>query len=1192
MIDQLIAALNQEVDLSAEEIADTLWLAMHMEQSGVDSTSRESSHSNPDQETTEDNSKQHSQADLADESPTETSTTEQESTEKEQPSDRAGVYNQQPDRTQKSLDIPFKVPDAPSLREQLDLARAVKPLMRRIPSGSSLILDEAATTQRIANEGIWLPVIKPTLEPWLDLELVVDEGISMQIWRKTIKELERLLKNYGIFRDVRVWGLISNEQHKIQIRRGIGATAKNQSPRSAAELIDSSGRRLVLVVSDCVSDIWRSGAVNLALQTWANNVPTAIIQMLPQWLWGRTALGRATEVRFQGLAPSVSNRQLIANIVSLWSEIDQTTGIKVPVFTLEPERVSKWAQMLVGKGSIQSSGFVFKPEIRNLERDKPLFSLNRGELTPVQRVQAFRVTASPMARKLAGLLASAPVISLPVVRLIRETMLPESQQVHVAEVFLGGLLKPLSEIEVDIDPGYVQYGFIDGVRELLVDSVPTSSVLNVVEEVSKFVAKKVGLSLEQFAAVLRNPEEISHGDLVKQVQPFAMVTGQILRRLGGEYEKVADELKFSSEHYQNRLSDKEVLDYIYEVNLFILGEPGSGKTSLAKKIADINYPVPNLEKSTEGIDIIEWHFKTEKGQDFRINIWDFGGQEIYNATHRFFLTKRSLYILVVDERKENTLFDYWLNIVELLSDNSPLLIIKNERDDRKREIDITQLKRRFDNIKDYFATNLATNRGLDDIIKAIQYYVSSLPHIGSALPKTWTRVRETLEKDARNYISLAEYLNICEENGLKKQEDKLQLSQFLHDIGVILHFQYNNRSLLYKTVILKPEWGTDAVYNVLDSKTVVNNFGRFTNTDLDKIWELEKYTNMQGELLELMMKFKLCYKLPETDNTYIAPQLLKDEQPDYPWDTTNNLLLRYSYDFMPRGILTQFIVIMHRYIEQQSYVWKRGVILKQRESRAEIIETYNHQEIKIRLSGTNRRDFLVNITWELDKIHESYNRLQVQKLIPCNCKTCKHQQNPHFYPDEVLQRARGRRQKEIQCQKSFEMVNVTSLIDEIFKKDGEVTTMIRNKIFISYSHQDNEWLKRLQVYLKPLEKKGLVDRWDDTKIKAGMKWREEIQKALDSAQIAILLVSSDFLASNFIDEVELPQLLKAAESAGALILSVILNPCTGIFDLSDLQEFQTVNSPSQPLSTMDDNGKDEIFNRLIERIVEVSSTDQ
>ena len=633
-------------------------------------------------------------------------------------------------------------------------------------------------------------------------------------------------------------------------------------------------------------------------------------------------------------------------------------------------------------------------------------------------------------------------------------------------------------------------------------------------------------------------------------------------------------------------------DYLYEAKLLIVGEGGAGKTSLAKKIEDLNYPVPNMEKSTEGIDIIKWNFSTETGQDFRANIWDFGGQEIYNSTHRFFLTKRSLYILLADERKENTLFDYWLNIVELLSDNSPLLIIKNERDDRKREINITQLKGRFDNIKDDFATNLATNRGLADIIKSIKYHVTSLDHIGSALPKTWTRVRETLEKDPRNYIYLKEYLAICESNGFKEQEDKLQLSQFLHDIGVILHFQDNKRSLLYKTVILKPEWGTDAVYKVLDSKTVVNNFGRFTNSDLDKIWEAEKYTNMQGELLELMMKFKLCYKLPNINDTYIAPQLLRDEQPDYQWDKTNNLLLRYTYDFMPRGILTQFIVIMHSYIEQQPYVWKSGVILKKGKSRAEIVETYNRREIQIRLSGTNQRDFLVNITWELDRIHNSYNRLKVQKLIPCNCGVCKNRQTPHFYQLNQLQERIAHRKWTIECGKPpFNTVKAQELIDDIFNSNGEEDDMIRNKIFISYSHQDSEWLKRLQVYLKPLEKKGLVDRWDDTRIKAGMKWREEIQKALDSAQIAILLVSSDFLASDFIDEVELPQLLKAAESAGALILSVILNPCKGNFSRSDLQEFQTVNSPSQPLSSMDNNGKDEIFNKLTERIVEVSSKD-
>jgi internalin A len=174
-----------------------------------------------------------------------------------------------------------------------------------------------------------------------------------------------------------------------------------------------------------------------------------------------------------------------------------------------------------------------------------------------------------------------------------------------------------------------------------------------------------------------------------------------------------------------RQLEEQGQDQLYEAKLLILGESGAGKTTLAKKIEDSNYILQD-EKSTAGVDVTTWSFPIEGGKSFRVNIWDFGGQEIYHATHQFFLTKRSLYTLVADTRKEDTDFYYWLNVVDLLSDNSPVLIVKNEKQDRHRELNERQLRGEFENLKEVLAVNLSTNRGLDKLKTEIEHYIKNL----------------------------------------------------------------------------------------------------------------------------------------------------------------------------------------------------------------------------------------------------------------------------------------------------------------------------------------------------------------------------------------------------------------------------------------------------------------------------------
>jgi len=538
MIEGLVTALGVKLDLTGEEIADVLWLVAHMQE--PDQVIQEVSQPAQDTQPSSDG------RDAGTDRP-ELPVKENESSREEANSSTEAAGELYPEDDRQGLnDLSFQVPDARSLREPLELARALKPLLRRVPSKAlEQVLDEEATVQRIADERIWAPVLQPALEPWLDLVLVVDESPSMLIWQRTVLEFQRILERYGVFRNVSTWSLTPEGDHDLKLCPGLGKIARNQRPHSARELLDPNGRRLVVVASDCVSPIWQQKTVLPLLKLWAENGPLVIAQMLPQWLWNRTALGMAAGAEFAGLEPGVPNKQLTTRPLSRRSKANLQAGIKIPVVTLQSEEFSTWAGMLIGKGNTWSKGFVYPPEAH----DKAAISHIREvpvDLTAEERLQRFRLTASPMARKLASLLAPALVINLPIVRIVQDRLLKDSRQVHVAEVFLGGILEQVTEIRSDTKPHNIQFRFSIGVRELLLESTPESEIRNIFNESSAFVAENLGLTLEEFAAVLRNPEISQNYELVNQLLPFAKITAQILRRLGGEYSRFAQQLEQKS----------------------------------------------------------------------------------------------------------------------------------------------------------------------------------------------------------------------------------------------------------------------------------------------------------------------------------------------------------------------------------------------------------------------------------------------------------------------------------------------------------------------------------------------------------------------------------------------------------------------------------------------------------------------
>jgi internalin A len=600
------------------------------------------------------------------------------------------------------------------------------------------------------------------------------------------------------------------------------------------------------------------------------------------------------------------------------------------------------------------------------------------------------------------------------------------------------------------------------------------------------------------------------------------------------------------------------VDYLAEAKLLIVGESGAGKTSLAKKILDPGYELDAAEDSTTGIDVLAWQFpasirvRDQAGKenllqrDFRVNIWDFGGQEIYHSTHQFFLTKRSVYVLVTDERKEDTDFEYWLEIVNLLSDGSPLLIVRNRKQKRQHGADFGTLRQRYPNLCGTLELDLADNSGLEAAVAKIRRELEQLPHIGTALPKNWRIVRLALEADDRNYIGAAEFFGICEANGFTDRGDMRQLGGYLHDLGICLFFQ--DDALLSKTVILKPEWGTTAVYRVLDDPEVARALGVFTRDDLRRVWSDATYEPMRDELLQLMVKFQLCFQVPGSD-TYIAPQLLTPSQPVYHWDESDNLTLRYEYDVMPKGIVRRLIVALHHQIPPDGPLWRSGAIFEYEGSTAEVIEVYRRRLLTIRIRGGDARVLLGLIDNALGIIHRSYPGIRFKRYMPCDCETCAASSDPTMFEvDELKEFAHAR--AGIQCRRSRGLRDPVELLrllspDALDRSPGPAPREepVQPEVFVSY-----KWGGDGEALVDEIQQR-LADRGVlITRDKNEVAYRDSIQQFMQRIGIGkciVVILSKAYLESKNC-MYELTQIADHPELARRVYPIVMED--TGIFD--------------------------------------------
>jgi hypothetical protein len=434
--------------------------------------------------------------------------------------------------------LTVRSPAVPALPQARAIARALAPLRRPVPSRHVLRLDEAQTASGSAEARTLQLCLTPVPEPWLDLVLVVDDSPSMVVWRSTVAAIRTLAERMRVntFRRVRLWRLRPDDKGDRPVLTA-EAGAAGHDPR---ELVDPAGRQLVMVLSDCIGAIWDSLEIRRWLTVWGRSSPIAIVQPLPQRLWHRC---RPTlyPVRVHQTRPGAPASQLHARLRDEMPDLPPRGAVPTAVLELAPRWLAAGAALVAGTVQRPVDAMALltvEPRPFVVGQPDPPPPVDPIDLSGAERVARFRATASDEACQLAEFLAAAP-LTLPVMRLVQQLMLPRSQPQDLAEVFLSGLLTFDEQPGDNLPAERVRYDFFPGVRQELLSGLRVGEALRILDVVSRYINEHMGAAFD-FPALLAGQTSVEL--TTKLGRPFAEVAYTVLRSLGGRYSDLAQRL--------------------------------------------------------------------------------------------------------------------------------------------------------------------------------------------------------------------------------------------------------------------------------------------------------------------------------------------------------------------------------------------------------------------------------------------------------------------------------------------------------------------------------------------------------------------------------------------------------------------------------------------------------------------------
>jgi internalin A len=451
---------------------------------------------------------------------------------------------------------------------------------------------------------------------------------------------------------------------------------------------------------------------------------------------------------------------------------------------------------------------------------------------------------------------------------------------------------------------------------------------------------------------------------------------------------------------------------------------------------------------------------------------------------------------------------------------------------------------KFGFVREFIETDCRDQTGVEELNETILRETDRLEHLRDAFPASWFGIKDRLAGMDANYISYDEYRKICRDNGEGKGSAQESLAFYLHSLGIALNYKDDPR--LRDTHVLNPRWVTNGIYRILNAEELAKQKGELQVDALRVVLDPDDYPpERHSFLLELMRKFELCFTFPEDQGRYLIPDLLDKQQPEEAerFRPEQCLNFQYHYPVLPEGLLPKFIVRTYVLSTGQPR-WRTGVILAFDGNEALIKADKEDRRVFISVKGPTsrgRRELLSVIRSDFEHTHRSFTfkpqeMIQVPEaleiLVPYHELLVMERSGIRTFP-----KVAGDRVLELDVEALLNGVDL-----EGSRRAPREEQLGRGgiRVFCSYSHKDEALRGELDTHLKLLQRQSVIGLWHDRRIPPGEEWERQIGEELDRADMILLLVSSDFVASDYCYDIEVKRAMARHDAGEARVIPVVV----------------------------------------------------